>query len=365
MTAYQAPWWLPGGHVQTVYAWLVAARPRVTYRRETWDTPDGDFVDVDWLVSPSAVSGKRSAVTPGSSSRATTDSTKPPLVVLFHGLEGSSGSHYAHTVMEEAGKRGWRGVVVHFRGCGGAANRLPRAYHSGDSAELDWMLHRLRAEHGGPLYAAGISLGGNMLLKWLGEQSSAAAIVSRAAAVSAPIDLAAAGDALGRGFNLAYTHSFLWTLKRKSLAKLVHHPELYDAAQVRRARTLRAFDDVVTAPLHGFADADDYWKRASSKPWLANIAVPTLILNARNDPFLPENALPIAREVSPCVTLEFPKDGGHVAFVSGPFPGNVSWLAQRLIRFFGCHSTAASASKQTEETGFPSVTCHGSESLRA
>jgi predicted alpha/beta-fold hydrolase len=316
MSPYRAPWWLPGGHLQTIYAWLAAARPRAAYRRERWDTPDGDFVDVDWLQAPGV-------------------SVTSPLVVLFHGLEGSSASSYAHSLMHATGKLGWRGIVVHFRGCGGAANRLPRAYHSGDSVELDWMLRRLRAEHAGPLYAAGVSLGGNVLLKWLGEQGAAAApIVARAAAVSAPLDLAAAGDALGRGFNLAYTHTFLWTLKRKSLAKLAHHPELYDAALVRRARTLRAFDDAVTAPLHGFVDADDYWKRSSSKPWLANIAVPTLILNARNDPFLPEGSLPSVHEVSPSVTLEFPAEGGHVAFVSGAFPGNLSWLPQRLLAFF-------------------------------
>jgi predicted alpha/beta-fold hydrolase len=349
VTPYQAPWWLPGGHVQTVYASLFAARPQVAYRRERWDTPDGDFVDVDWLEHPSAKNGVRSAVEPDSSPDALTHTTKPPLVVLFHGLEGSSESHYSHSMMDEVGLLGWRGVVVHFRGCSGAANRLPRAYHSGDSAELDWMLRRLSAEHGAPLYAVGISLGGNVLLKWLGEQGSAAsAVVSRAASVSAPIDLAAVGEALGHGFNLVYTRNFLWTMKRKSLDKLERHPRLYDPVRLRRARTLRAFDNLVTAPLHGFADADDYWKRASSKPWLANIAVPTLILNARNDPFLPEKALPVAHEVSPCVTLEFPEEGGHVAFVSGPFPGNVSWLAQRLIRFFGCHSTAASVSKRTE-----------------
>jgi predicted alpha/beta-fold hydrolase len=324
MSPYRAPWWLPGGHLQTVYASLFAERVRVVYRREMWDTPDGDFVEVDWVVYPPAVTAA-----------APTGSTNPPLVVLFHGLEGSSRSSYAHGVMNEVGKLGWRGVVVNFRGCGGAANRLPRAYHSGDSAELDWMLRKLSAEHGGPLYAAGVSLGGNVLLKWLGEQGdAAAALVSRAVAISAPLDLTAAGEALGRGFNLAYTHSFLWTLKRKSLDKLEHHPRLYDAVQVRRARTLRAFDDLVTAPLHGFADANDYWKRSSSKPWLANVAVPALVVNARNDPFIPEASLPAARDVSPCVTLEFPADGGHVGFVSGPFPGNLSWLPRRILAFF-------------------------------
>ena len=339
MPAYVAPWWLPGGHAQTLYAALFAPHPRTTYRRERWATPDDDFVDVDWIQEPSAVSGERSAVMGGEYAIAAAAADRDrPLVALFHGLEGCSRSHYAHALMSEVAKIGWRGAVVHFRGCSGAANRLPRAYHSGDSAELDWMLRRLKAQHGGPLFAAGVSLGGNVLLKWLGERGSAAeAIVSRAAAVSAPVDLAAAGDALGRGFNLVYTRAFLRSLRRKSLAKLEHYPDLYDAARVRRARTLRAFDDVVTAPLHGFRDTDDYWTRASSRPWLTKITVPTLLLNARNDPFFPRRALPAAREVSPCVTCEFPEHGGHAAFVSGRFPGNLSWLSRRLLHFFGHH----------------------------
>jgi predicted alpha/beta-fold hydrolase len=172
-------------------------------------------------------------------------------------------------------------------------------------------------------------------LKWLGERgASATTLLSAGAAVSAPVDLTAAGDALGRGFNLVYTRAFLATLRRKSLQKLKKHPGLYDAALVRRARTLRAFDNVVTAPLHGFRDADDYWTRASSKPLLSNIRVPTLMLNARNDPFLPASALPHAHEVSASVTLEFPDEGGHVGFVGGRFPGNLHWLPRRVLTFF-------------------------------
>jgi predicted alpha/beta-fold hydrolase len=305
-----------------MYALRAGLRPRVDYRRERWEIPDGDFVDVDWLNEDSG-SGVR-------------DSARKALVVLFHGLEGGSGSQYSQALMAETARSGCRGAVVHFRGCSGAANRLPRAYHSGDSAELDWILHRFVAEHGAPVYAVGVSLGGNVLLKWLGEQSSTAtAVVERAAAVSVPIDLMATGDALARGFNLVYTHAFLSTLKRKSLAKLQFHPQLYDAARVRRARTLREFDDLVTAPLHGFRDTDDYWMRASAKPWLACIAVPTLLLNARNDPFLTEESLPDAHAVSTAVTLELPQEGGHVGFVSGPFPGNLSWLPGRILEFFG------------------------------
>jgi uncharacterized protein len=237
--------------------------------------------------------------------------------------------------MAHVRQMGWHGVVMHFRGCSGEANRLPRAYHSGDSAEIDWMLRRLRAATRSDLYAVGVSLGGNALLKWLGEQGDAARdVVNSAAAVSAPIDLMSAGDALGRGFNLVYTRAFLSTLKRKSLAKLRLHAGLYDSKLVRASRTLREFDNVVTAPLHGFRDTDDYWTRASSKPWLARIAVPTLVLNARNDPFLPHTALPQETQVSSAVTLEFPAQGGHVGFVTGPFPGQLQWLPRRIIDFF-------------------------------
>lgn len=318
--------------MQTLYAARLAPRPRVSYRRERWDSPDGDFVDVDWVnddVAPVELSETRRGTLPDRSPRA--------LLVLFHGLEGCSGSHYAHALMAEAAQRGCRAAVVHFRGCGGTPNRLARAYHSGDSAELDWMLRRLRASHDGPIHAVGVSLGGNALLKWLGEQGDAAAsVISAAAAVSAPVDLTAAGDALGRGFNRVYARAFLSSLKPKALAKLEQHPTLYDAALVRRAGTLRAFDDVVTAPLHGFRDADDYWTRASAKPWLTAIRLPTLMLNARNDPFLPEAALPRADEVSPALTTEFPAEGGHVGFVSGPFPGTLTWLPRRLLDFFDC-----------------------------
>ncbi len=230
---------------------------------------------------------------------------------------------------------GWRGVVVHFRGCSGEINRLRRAYHSGDSSEIDWILRRLRRSQGlAPLYATGVSLGGNALLKWLGEQPAAAEIVTAAAAVSAPVDLMAAGNALDAGFNLIYTRNFLITMKRKTLAKLERFPDLCDRELMLRSRTLREFDNVVTAPLHGYRDTDDYWTRASSKPLLASIATPTLMINARNDPFLPFHALPDPGAAAHAVTFEFPATGGHAGFTAGRFPGRLDWLPQRLLRFF-------------------------------
>lgn len=314
MEPYRAPAWLPGGHLQTIYPAAMMARPVVSYRRERWETPDGDFIDLD------RIGGAADA----------------PLVVLFHGLEGCSNSHYALALMHEIRMRGWRGIVVHFRGCSGEPNRLPRAYHSGDTAEVDWILRRLQAERAGsPLYIAGVSLGGNALLKWLGERGDeAAGVVTRACAVSAPVDLMVAGEALGRGLNLLYARYFLVSLKRKSARMAQAFPGLFDADRVRTARTLRQFDDLVTAPLHGFADTDDYWTRASSKPVLKNVAVPTLMVNAGNDPFLPQRALPGPHEVSRHVLREFPDTGGHAGFVTGRFPGRLAWLPQRMLAFF-------------------------------
>ena len=311
---FVAPRWLANCHLQTLYSALLASAPQVAFRRERWDTPDGDFVDVDFVDG-----------VPGS-----------PWVHLYHGLEGSSNSPYARMLMSFVARRGWRGSVFHFRGCSGEPNRLPRAYHSGDTEEIDWSIRRVKKLAGKtPLYAAGVSLGGNAFAKWLGERgASACRVVDRAAAISAPLDLMAAGEALGRGFSRLYSRHFLGTLKVTALAKLERFPDLYDAAAVRRARSLRDFDNVVTAPLHGFNDTDDYWTRASAKPHLKGIRVPTLIVNARDDPFLPAAALPSKEDVSRHVTLEFPEHGGHVGFVSAPFPGNIEWLPRRLLAFF-------------------------------
>ena len=315
MGPFKPTFGLGNPHLQTIYGAVFAHAPRVPYRRERWDTPDGDFVDIDFVDGPEGA----------------------PWLHLFHGLEGSSRSPYARMLMSYAKKAGWRGSVMHFRGCSGEINRLPRAYHSGDSDEIDWVLRGVKRRAGpAPLHAAGVSLGGNALAKWLGERREAAGeVVKGAAVISAPLDLMAAGAALERGFAIWYSRHFLATLKRAAMAKLALHPGLFDAAAVRRARTLRDFDNVVTAPLHGFRDTDDYWTRASSKPWLRHIAVPTLILNAKDDPFLPGAALPTREEVSAAVTLEQPERGGHVGFVSGPFPGHIHWLPRRVMGFLG------------------------------
>ena len=311
---YHAPCWLPGGNLQTIYPYFFAAKPDIHYRRERWELPDGDFLDLDWVDNPGDT----------------------PLIVLFHGLEGHSRGFYSLALMNQIKHRGWRGVVVHFRGCSGEPNRLARAYFAGDSAEIDYALRRLRTQSStAPLYAIGVSLGGNALLKWLGEQGTAAnGVIQAAASVSAPLDLTAAGNALDSGLNrLLYTRHFLTTLKRSALQKLEKFPGLFNASLVRAATTLREFDDLVTAPLHGYIDAEEYWQRASSKPGLIHISVPTLIINAQNDPFLPSSALPTTQQVSTTVTLHYPKQGGHVGFHSGAFPGNVDWLPRRILNY--------------------------------
>jgi uncharacterized protein len=313
-TAYRAPWWLPGGHFQTLYSALFVPVAKVDYQRKPWKTPDGDIVAADTVAGPASA----------------------PLIVLFHGLEGGSQSHYARSLMAEVQRRQWRGLVPHFRGCGGMANRLPRAYHSGDTEEIEWMLQRARIIAGAaPLFAVGVSLGGNALLKWCGERGAEAiGLVSAVAAVSVPYDLSATGDHLARGVNRIYTWNFLRTLKIISRKRLAQFPKLFDGAAMERARNMREFDDAVTAPLHGFRDVDDYWTRASCKPALAGIRIPTRLIHARNDPFMPVESLPNADEVSDKVSLDFGDSGGHVGYVCAPLPGNLGWLPRRICGFF-------------------------------
>lgn len=323
-----APWWLPGGHLQTIWPALQSRRDHASrlpgtagYRRERWLTPDGDFIDVDWQDSPSGLPGTA------------------PLLVLFHGLEGSSSSHYALAFARYARLQGWAFVVPHFRGCSGELNQAARAYHSGDHEEIGWILQRLRLQTPHPMMTVGVSLGGNALLRWAQEAGSQALpVASAVASISAPIDLSASGQAMGRGFNRwVYTRMFLSTMKPKAMKKLAQYPGLFRADALLAARTLYEFDNVFTAPLHGFKNTVDYWQRASAKPHLASLQVPTLVLNALNDPFVPADSLPRQGSVGSHVTLWQPLHGGHVGFAQGPWPGHVhalpdavgAWLAQQ------------------------------------
>jgi len=308
------PSWLPGGHAQTIWPALFARRhfgPILSKKRERWTTPDGDFIDVD-LQSAS--------------------SPRQPLMVLFHGLEGSSNSHYAVAFADWAAEHDVNFALPHFRGCGGELNAGPRAYHSGDHQEIDWILKKLRAQHqqqgGQTMVVSGVSLGGNALMRWAAEQGQLALRTADAvASICSPLDLTQSGRAMGRGLNRhIYTRMFLNTMKPKAMAKWAQHPGLFDAKKLHAARDLYEFDNVFTAPLHGFKNTDDYWLRASAKPLMKHIHVPALALNAQNDPFVPAHSLPQAQDISSSVTLWQPQHGGHVGFAQGPWPGHVRGL---------------------------------------
>lgn len=311
---YKAPAWLLGGHAQTIWSALYARshwRPLRPLQRERWSTPDGDFVDVDRQAASHA---------------------SRPLVVLFHGLEGSSQSHYAKAFADWAAEHDLNFALPHFRGCSGELNHAPRAYHSGDYQEVDWILQKFRQAHqnqgGQVVVAAGVSLGGNALMRWTAEQGAQASIKADAvASICSPLDLMASGRAIGQGFNRqVYTRMFLRSMKPKALAKWAQHPGLFDKQRLMAARDLYEFDNVFTAPLHGFQSTDDYWTRASAKPLMQHIAIPALALNALNDPFVPAQSLPQGKDVSSSVTLWQPAHGGHVGFAQGAWPGHVRGL---------------------------------------
>jgi len=354
--ACPTPGWLPDGHSQTLYGALCAPAPRIAFVRERIDTPDGDFIDLDASapgIAPQRPAGAdASSAAPGrlpagraacrwmdeEDRQTLTQALCPdaPALVLFHGLEGASHSRYAQAIGQYFRARGWIVVVAHFRGCSGTPNRLARAYHSGDSDEVGFILAQLRTRlPQARWHAVGVSLGGNALLKYLGEQGEAATWLAAAAAISAPLDLVAAGNSLSHGSNrLIYTRHFLRTMKAKVLEKAQRFPGAIDVVRLAQARSLRDFDDAYTAPMHGFDDALAYWQGSSSKPWLPAIRLATLVLNARNDPLFPEAALPGPDACSPTVLLHQPATGGHASFVTGRFPGHLSWLPQRLARFF-------------------------------
>jgi uncharacterized protein len=326
MQSYRAPLWLPGGNLQTIWAATLSRRHLgavPAWTRERWTTPDADFIDVDHLQRP--------ALAPPAARH----------LVLFHGLEGSSASAYAQAFAVVAQQRGWDFSVPHFRGCSGSLNLAPRAYHCGDFEEIGWILARLRERSALPLLVVGVSLGGNALLRWAEEAGALAARTAAAvAAVSSPINMAAAGRAIDRGFNwLVYSRMFLRTMKPRAMAKLQQHPGLFDGERVANARTLYEFDNHFTAPLHGFRDTPDYWARASAQPHLASIRIPALVLNARNDPFVPGMSLPRQADVGSHVTLWQPAHGGHVGFPQGHLPpGDVLAMPPTVADWLHSHA---------------------------
>jgi predicted alpha/beta-fold hydrolase len=314
---FRSATWLPGPHLGTVYASVARPWPRPRFRRERWDLPDGDFLDVDRLDGPRPSS---------------------PVLVISHGLEGSSSAAYVRGLASAASRRGFAIAAWNFRGCSGEPNRLLRQYHSGETGDLAAVVGRLvdeRPER--PVALAGFSLGGNQLVKWLGERGDdLPAPVRAAVAISVPFDLEACAVALdGPGFwPWVYRERFLRRLRRKALRKASQHPGSIDAAAVRRAGTFAAYDGLVTAPIHGFASASDYWRRCSAARFVGGVRRDLLLLSADDDPLVPAASIPVAAvRQSRTVTLEVTPGGGHVAFVEGSPVRPRFWAEERAAAF--------------------------------
>jgi len=308
---FRAAWWLSNRHAQTLYPVLFRRQPSVELIKETLELPDGDFIDLVW-------STKREG----------------PIVILLHGLEGGIDSHYARGLLKTVVDNGWTGVLMHFRGCSGRHNRLTRGYHSGDTGDLKHLLMTLNSRYPEqPIAAVGISLGGNVLLKYLGE-SGAASMLTAAMAVSVPFDLANGAKTLDSGFARVYQYHLIRRCARKIRDKFRHRPAPIDLDRLTQWNNFYQFDHHVTAPLHGFKSADEYYRLCSSRYYLKTIVTPTLMLNSCDDPFMTKEAIPREHELSPACLLELSKHGGHVGFIYGKVPGMARfWVENRMREF--------------------------------
>ncbi len=324
---FDPPWWLTNRQIQTIYPslpWVRVKRPKL--RRDTLELPDGDATAVDWAV-------KGDGFEPDS-----------PLLIILHGLEGSANSPYARELMHRALKRGWRTCVLHFRDCGEYPNRLPRRYHAGETGDIRHFLAKLRAsgDFEGPIFAVGFSLGGNILLKYLGETGQQSPLAA-AAAVCVPLDLHDAARALNKGFSKGYQYYLLKRMKRSVARKFDPHTAAFDWHAAMSASTFAEFDDAVTAPLHGFDSKNDYYDRCSAGRFLGDIQRPTLVINALDDPFMTPNVIPTADQLSADVTLEVAEHGGHVGFVAGGKPWRPKfYLPPRLVQFLEPYAASTS-----------------------
>jgi predicted alpha/beta-fold hydrolase len=335
---YTPAWWVPGPHLHTLWGKLVRRAPAVHTRVERWATPDDDELEIRRLDAPAGAPADT------------------PRLLLLHGLEGTIRSHYLRGTLAQARARGWAADVLIFRGCNGEVNRARRMYHSGETEDVDFVVRRLVTENPiQPLVVAGFSLGGNVLLKWLGERADEVPHqLHAAAAVSVPFDLERGSRHIERGFSRVYTRHFMRTLRKKALAKLDRHPGLFDPSALENARTLFDFDEVVTAPVHGFAGASDYYSRSSALGFLREIRCRTLLLSSYDDPFLPRHVLDDVTKIvsqNGCLFAEFHQEGGHVGFVSGRWPSRAHYYAEeRVVEFLAAAVQQRSkAARSTEQ----------------
>ncbi len=308
---FRPPWWLKNTHLQTLWPVLFRRRRPPALRRERLELPDGDFLDLDW-----------------------TPDQQGPLVVVFHGLEGSIRSHYAAGIMQALMGAGHSALLMHFRGCSGEPNRLARSYNMGDTGDMAHVIDMIKQRYPGrPVFAVGFSLGGNALLKWLGETGEHNPL-SAAAAISIPFDLFDAARRLDQGVSRVYQWYLLRKLKESMRRKQRLRGLNHDLPDLRTLKNFPDFDDAVTAPLHGYQGVDDYYTRASSRQYLGAIRRPTLIIHAWDDPFMSPSGVPEAAELSQSITLELARHGGHVGFVAAARPPQgVSWLERRILRW--------------------------------
>ena len=331
---YTPAWWIPGGHLQTLWGKFFRHQAPAPTTLERWDTPDGDFLEVHRLGA------ERGA----------------PRVLLLHGLEGTVRSHYAQGLLNEAGRRGWGADLMIFRSCGSEMNRARRFYHSGETTDTAFVLERISREFPDSLLGlAGVSLGGNVLLKFLGERGNdLPSQLKAAAAISVPFDLSRSSGRINRGLSKLYQRFFIKSLRRKAQEKAARFPDLAPASQIARLRTLQDFDNLITGPLHGFRDAQDYYERSSSLQWLERIRLNTLLLSAVDDPMLPPEVLNEVRDIgkrNPALRLEFVGHGGHAGFVTGSAPWRPFYYAEYRVGEFLAAQFRASPSQASAKQG--------------
>jgi uncharacterized protein len=314
-SSFRPPFFLRNGHLQTILPVLFRGRFPALFRRERLELADGDFLDLDWATSG-----------------------RDRLAILSHGLEGSSHDHSIQGMATRLRTSGWDVLAWNFRGCGQEPNRLLRFYHSGETGDLSAVIGLAAARYS-RIALIGFSLGGNVMLKYLGEGVCHSAVFA-GIAISAPIDLAASADAIDcRWSNRFYLRRFLRKMAPKIVAKALRFPEGLDAARSHQIRTLREFDNLYTAPIHGFRDARDYWEKSSARQYLSRIRVPALRLNARDDPFLTTESLPYTEaEQNPQFFFEAPDWGGHVGFIDSA--RNLQpWYEGRSVEFLSVVSS--------------------------
>jgi predicted alpha/beta-fold hydrolase len=331
---YSPAWWIPGGHLQTLWGKLFRRQTPAPTVLERWDTPDGDFLEIHRL-----------AAEPGA-----------PRMLLLHGLEGTVRSHYAQALLNEAARRGWGADLLIFRSCGSQPNLTRRFYHSGETSDVAFVLDRILDEFpSSPLALAGVSLGGNVLLKFLGERGqNLPPQLKAAAAVSVPFDLARSSRRINRGFSKFYQRFFLNSLRKKAQEKALRFPDLAPQDRIAALRTLEDFDNLITGPLHGFRDAQDYYARSSSLSYLKDIKLDTLLFSAIDDPMLPSGVLDEVRDAARgnrALEVDFVDKGGHAGFITGSVPWRPFYYAEHRVgeffaRQFNASSPAASLAKQ-------------------